>query len=299
MAGFERAQAPGVFEALQSDRRGWRLLPIYAAGLIAGAGLGFGLSPLQPEAATPIARSPLSVVGEATLPDGSTLTTLESAIEYPFPLEGDVYIPPPEAAGIASEVPPVEVATVAVEPEAPAAPPVAVAVPAVVPAPPVAPAVPVPAPAPAPAADTKPNFYVPQARAGATTDLEQRLLDGINRERAAVGLKPYVLDSGLTKVARTRSQQLLDQGYFGHVDPYGYSMYVELLAHFGYSYAWAGENLALNNYSQSESPERALVTLMNSPTHRANILAGDFFRIGVGEVVAADGRIFYTMIFLG
>ena len=76
-------------------------------------------------------------------------------------------------------------------------------------------------------------------------------------------------------------------------------MYVELLAHFGYtSYAWAGENLALNNYGVGESPERAVAALMKSPTHKANILAGDFFRIGVGELTTADGRHFYAMIFL-
>ena len=65
--------------------------------------------------------------------------------------------------------------------------------------------------------------------------MELRLFDLLNAERAAAGLAPYVLDSGLTRVARTRSQQLIDQNYFAHTDPYGYSMYVELLAHFGYT----------------------------------------------------------------
>lgn len=132
------------------------------------------------------------------------------------------------------------------------------------------------------------------------TNLEQRLFNGINAERQAAGLAPYTYDSGLSIVARTRSQQMVDQGYFGHTDPYGYSMYVELLAYFGYtSYAWAGENLAMNNYSNSESPERALVSLMNSPSHRANILDTKFSRVGIGEVTHPDGRKFYTMIFLG
>jgi uncharacterized protein YkwD len=76
-------------------------------------------------------------------------------------------------------------------------------------------------------------------------------------------------------------------------------MYVELLAHFGYtSYAWAGENLALNNFSDSESPERAVALLMTSPTHKANILDTAFTRVGVGEVTHPDGRRIYTMIFL-
>ena len=78
------------------------------------------------------------------------------------------------------------------------------------------------------------------------------------------------------------------------------TMYVELLNHFGYtSYAWAGENLAMNNWPAGEAANEAIKGLMNSPTHRANILAGDFSRIGVGEVSTADGRHFFTMIFLG
>jgi len=130
--------------------------------------------------------------------------------------------------------------------------------------------------------------------------MELRLFALLNEERAAAGLAPYVLDSGLTRVARTRSQQLIDQDYFAHTDPSGYSMYVELLAHFGYtSYAWAGENLAMNNYALAESPERATKSLMNSPTHRANVLATDFFRIGIGEITDARGRHYFTMIFLG
>ncbi len=93
---------------------------------------------------------------------------------------------------------------------------------------------------------------------------------------------------------------MTDQGYFSHVDPYGYSMYTALLKYFGYtSYAWAGENLAMNNYGAAEASERSLATLMNSPTHRANILASDFSRVGVGEVTTSDGRHIFTMIFLG
>jgi uncharacterized protein YkwD len=76
-------------------------------------------------------------------------------------------------------------------------------------------------------------------------------------------------------------------------------MYVELLKHFGYSYAWAGENLAMNNTPIERSPQRAIEGLMNSATHRANLLADDFFRVGIGETTTSDGLHYYTMIFLG
>lgn len=209
---------------------------------------------------------------------------------------------PPAPAQSVAQVPPVSppapqpVAPVAQAPEpAPIAPPAPVAPPA----PPVQEAAP-PPPAPAPTGvEAKPNFYLPAVSAGGMTDLESRLLSGINAERAAAGLAPYTHVGGLATVARTRSQQMADQGYFGHRDPYGYSMYVELLSHFGFgSYAWAGENLAMNNYGDHESAERAVISLMNSPTHKANILASEFSRVGIGVVHHPDGRKIYTMIFL-
>ncbi len=169
---------------------------------------------------------------------------------------------------------------------------------AAAPAAPPAPAAPESAPAPTSA--SKPNFYVPSVSHGPATDLERRLFEAMNAERAKAGLPPLAYDAGLTVIARTRVRQMVDQGYFGHVDPYGYRMYVELLAHFGYTwYAWAGENLAMNNYAVSESPERAMVALMNSPSHRANILSTAYSRVGIGELSTADGRHFYAMIFLG
>ncbi len=155
------------------------------------------------------------------------------------------------------------------------------------------------APVVSPPAPAGPGFYLPESVASDSA-LESALLGEINARRAEAGLAAYVSDSSLVRIARTRSQQMVDKGYFSHVDPEsGQYMYTALLAYFGVRYAWAGENLALNNYNRAESPGAAIVRLMNSATHRANILAGDFSRIGVGVVVHPDGRIFYTMIFVG
>lgn len=321
MAGFEGAR-PGVLgEAI----REWRLskyVPLYLAGIALGAGLGIGVAtwpstdvvdaPTRASfVSAPVAVDvPVFAPPPALLPasDAETTGVNAAAVTDNLPVELPVEFlramgalpalepAPPEAAAPAPVAPIVPVAPPAAAPasQAPAAPSAPAADPVVQPA-----AVP-PAPVAPPAPAARPNFYVPEVSSGAATDMELRLFALLNEERAAAGLAPYVLDSGLTRVARTRSQQLIDQDYFGHTDPYGYSMYVELLAHFGYtSYAWAGENLAMNNYALAESPERATKSLMNSPTHRANILATDFFRIGIGEITDAEGRHYFTMIFLG
>jgi uncharacterized protein YkwD len=293
-------------------------VPLYAAGLFAGAGVGLGIAAFavspgdyaEPAAVTPIVSEvDLRAIGIPAVVVAEPQPALSGAPAVRLIVEG-----PP--AGLLLPGDP-RLASMRVEPDAPVAPIVAEAPAPAQPAAPPAPAASLPQVQPPPstidaepeappavqpgpdAPPAKPNFYVPEVSHGGLNNLEQRLLDGLNAERVAAGMAPLTLEPGLTIIARTRSQQLVDQGYFGHKDPYGYSMYVELLALNGYtSYAWAGENLAMNNHGDEESPERAMVLLMSSPTHRRNILATEFSRIGVGLATMDDGRKYYTMIFL-
>lgn len=292
MAVFEEDRLRTLAGAAR-EWRGSRYLPLYAAGIIAGVGIGVGLTfmndgspqaaPVVPQAAVQAPEFPAA----GSMPFGWERGPLE------LPDEVEVFIPLPGADQPAAEEPELPVAPATVDAPAAAAP----AQPPAASAPPQSQPIEAPAPAAPHAPEPVSNFYIPSS-VGGNSAAESRLLAGMNAERAAHGLSPFVLDSGLTNIARIRSQQLIDQGYFGHIDPHGYKMYAELLRHFGYGFAAAGENLAMNNYGMDQSPEVALEGLMNSATHRANILAGDFWRVGVGMVTAADGRHFYTVIFL-
>lgn len=299
MAGFEVAGGP-ITEVAREWRFG-RFAPLYLAGIAAGAGIGLGLTFLSGGDAGSVEHP---AAGLQIAPVTAPVDTA-GIVEPPFTLVTTLELAQPELAPVNRAFAELELTLTQPVPEAPApAPAVPAPQPAAAPAPASAPAQPAaqqpPAPPPAQAqAPAKPNFYLPPVSTGPATDLEQRLLDGINAERVNAGLPPYAYDAGLTKIARMRSKQLIDQNYFGHKDPYGYSMYVELLAYFGYRYAWAGENLAMNNTPVERSPERAIEGLMNSATHRANLLANDFFRIGIGEVTTPEGLHYYTMIFLG
>ena len=318
MAGFEVSRNGGVSEIARAWRFS-RYLPLYLAGIAAGAALGVALTMQfkSGETTAPIilpavsAPVPVRAAPEVRWAEMPAINTHPAAGEIETDLPAEVLL---ALHGYATAVAPSTteapvIAPAALVASAPVAAPIAPAAPvAAAPAAPVAPAAVQPATqpesAPAPAAPPVPvakdNFYVPAVPGGGASNLEQRLFAGINAERASAGLPALSYDGGLTKIARTRSQQMADQGYFGHVDPNGYSMYSALLKHFGYtSYAWAGENLAMNNAAAAEASERSLVSLMNSPTHRANILANDFFRVGVGEVTTADGRHIFAMIFLG
>lgn len=314
MAGFEASRS-GTVSEIAREWRVSRYLPLYLAGIAAGAALGVGLT-MQVSGGETQVQTRLPIVNKA----------VAAAAPDPHWAEMPTIATSPTAGGIETDTPAIVLLALPgfAEPAAPSAaeipgaapisPPVVapaiapVAPAAAAPAVPVAPAAAKPvaqpeaaaAPVAPPAPTAKDDFYVPAVAGGGASNLEERLFAGMNVERAAAGLPALTYDAGLTKVARTRAQQMADQGYFGHVDPHGYSMYTALLKHFGYtSYAWAGENLAMNNAAAAEASERSLVSLMNSPTHRANILANDFFRVGVGEVTTADGRHIFAMIFLG
>ncbi len=262
-----------------------------AAVPITDVSIAFGaprfMSPSEPMVeAAPTLSAPISVTEPLVAATQPTAVAPQASAAQPVAVSKPAPVVQPVPVS-QSAVAPIVAPQPAVAPA-----PVVAAAPVVAPVPAVEPA---PAVAPVPAG---PGFYMPPS-VGSDAGLESRLLEGINAERAQAGLPAYAFDGLLVKIARTRSQQMVDQGYFGHTDANGMYMYTALLGYYGVGYAWAGENLALNNFSIAESPARALVSLMNSPTHRANILANDFSRIGIGVVVHGDGRRFYSMIFIG
>ena len=107
-------------------------------------------------------------------------------------------------------------------------------------------------------------------------DLEKKMLDMVNQERAAAGLRPVVADPELTEVARRHSADMFARGYFAHDTPEGRSPFDRMNAA-GVNFLTAGENLAL-----APTLPVAHTGLMNSPGHRANILRPQFGRLGIG-----------------
>ena len=107
-------------------------------------------------------------------------------------------------------------------------------------------------------------------------DLEKKMLDMVNQERAAAGLRPVVADPELTEVARRHSADMFARGYFAHDTPEGRSPFDRMSAA-GVNFLTAGENLAL-----APTLPVAHTGLMNSPGHRANILRPQFGRLGIG-----------------
>jgi uncharacterized protein YkwD len=118
-------------------------------------------------------------------------------------------------------------------------------------------------------------------------DLEARMLDMVNAERARRGLAPLKPDPQLVEVARGHSRDMFGRGYFSHVTPEGGTL-AERMRKSEARYFVAGENLAL-----APTLDIAHQGLMDSPGHRANILRPQFGRLGVGVL---DGGRYGLMV---
>ncbi|MBF7082663.1 hypothetical protein IT084_06690 [Desulfallas sp. Bu1-1] len=128
----------------------------------------------------------------------------------------------------------------------------------------------------------------PQPVSGMTAD-EREMLELVNRERVQRGLKPLQLDASLTQLARLKARDMVDKNYFGHNSP-TYGSPFDMMRSAGIRYVYAGENLAM-----APSVSRAHSALMNSPGHRANILNGNFDRVGIGIVAGGYSKYFVQM----
>jgi uncharacterized protein YkwD len=118
-------------------------------------------------------------------------------------------------------------------------------------------------------------------------DLEIKMLELVNRERAKAGLKPLAPDQQLTLVSRKHSADMFRRGYFSHVTPEGKDPFDRMRAA-NVKFLTAGENLALG-----QTLRICHEGLMNSPGHRANILRPQYGRLGIGIL---DGGIRGLMI---
>lgn len=123
------------------------------------------------------------------------------------------------------------------------------------------------------------------------TAFESEVVRLVNEIRAENGLKPLTQDWQLSRVARYKSQDMRDLGYFSHTSP-TYGSPFNMMKSFGISYRTAGENIA-KGYS---TPEAVVNGWMNSPGHRANILNSSYTHIGVGYVASGN---YWTQMFVG
>ena len=138
------------------------------------------------------------------------------------------------------------------------------------------------------AAGTKARGAAP---ARATTYREQ-VLELINRERTARGLRALKQNTEWDRVAQTKSDDMAARRYFKHYSP-TYGMPFDMLDRAGIRYNCAAENIAAG----VTTPEAVVDLWMNSRSHRKNILDGNFTDMGIAR--DAQGRSYWTQLFIG
>lgn len=102
------------------------------------------------------------------------------------------------------------------------------------------------------------------------------LLTLVNQQRTAAGVAPLTSNPRLVSAAHSKSVDMFTKDYWSHNAPDGSEPW-----HFfhenGYSFKYAGENLAKN----FQDAAGVVSGWMNSPSHRQNILSPNFTEIGL------------------
>jgi uncharacterized protein YkwD len=110
-------------------------------------------------------------------------------------------------------------------------------------------------------------------------DARARLLALLNDSRRAAGLAALVPDAQLDAIALAHTQDMAAAHFFGHASPTT-GQVRDRLSRAGVAVIKSGENIA-----QSDSADEAHHRLMDSPSHRANMLDPAFTRVGIAVVL--------------
>jgi len=125
------------------------------------------------------------------------------------------------------------------------------------------------------------------------TNDEKIIFDLVNETRKNAGLSELKLDKEVLRVARIKSQDMVNNNYFSHTSP-TYGTPFQMLKNFGISYKSAGENIA--GYATAKA---AFEGWMNSSGHKANILNSSYNYTGIGVVSSPRYGLILTQMFIG
>jgi uncharacterized protein YkwD len=126
-------------------------------------------------------------------------------------------------------------------------------------------------------------------------ELAAALHTSVNEIRSAQGLKRLARDPVLDEVARGHAEDMATRRYLSHDTPEGLNPPARMKRAGASGYTLAGENVGTTSRLD---PNREIVgAWMESPVHRANILAPAFNVTGIGIARAADGSFYYTQLY--
>ena len=115
--------------------------------------------------------------------------------------------------------------------------------------------------------------------------LDTGVIQQVNVIRRQHGLPSVKLNQSLAEAASSHSDEMASDGYFDHASFDGTAFWKRIGRWYGqggYTFWSVGENLLWS--SPDVDPVTALRMWMNSPEHRANILAARWRQIGISAV---------------
>lgn len=122
-------------------------------------------------------------------------------------------------------------------------------------------------------------FFGPKVLGYAANISVQEVVRLTNEKRAQNGLPALTFNETLSQAAKAKGNDMLADDYWAHVAPDGTEPWDFFLGS-GYRYRFAGENLA-RDFTNAGS---AVEAWMASPSHRENMLSGNYREIGIAVV---------------
>jgi uncharacterized protein YkwD len=108
--------------------------------------------------------------------------------------------------------------------------------------------------------------------------VEEENFKELNKAREAAGLPPLQWDENAARVARSHSADMVRNNFVGHVSPTTGDATRRLTT------AKIDSAIVRENVARGYGPRSIHLSLMNSPGHRANVLAEDVTHVGIGAV---------------
>ena len=126
-------------------------------------------------------------------------------------------------------------------------------------------------------------------------DMAKRVFEAINNQREHAGAAHLIWSESLADAAREQSVNMMQRGFFSHVDPMRGDLVARLQAR-GIPWLRCGENL-FTEKGHIEPVWTAVVEWMHSPGHKQNLLQPEFTHSGVGIARSSEARYYMTQIF--
>jgi len=128
-------------------------------------------------------------------------------------------------------------------------------------------------------------------------ELEEGILQAINRAREEKGLSPLKENLQLQEVARRHSEDMANRHFFGHLDLSGRDVIGRLQAEGIKDFTAAGENI----FTGKKIGDPVQITVgewLKSPSHRKNLLNPRYTVGGAGIAWGEQETIYVTQVYL-